>query len=105
MLLSIFIASLYFSSGFFITSLDLGLVQMPMAWVITTISNKSSGGQVSLCPEGANKLPSVVPISGGTYGFIHLYYTLNGDLIGFLSSYSGPGLCSPGCLYLQKGIM
>ena len=47
-----------FSSRYFITSLDLGLVQMASARVFTTSGDKSIGGGVSPCAGSGERLPN-----------------------------------------------
>jgi hypothetical protein len=52
-----FLLSLFFSSLYFYTSLDLGPVQMASARVFTTSGDKSSGGGVSPGAGSAEWLP------------------------------------------------
>jgi hypothetical protein len=52
-----FLLSLIFSSLYFITSVDLGTVQMASARVFTTSGDKSAGGGVSPCAGSAEWLP------------------------------------------------
>jgi len=52
-----FLLSLFFSSLYFFTSLDLGPVQMASAQVFTTSGDKSSGSGVSPCAGSTEWLP------------------------------------------------
>jgi hypothetical protein len=56
-LLCMFLLSLFYSSLYFFTSLDLGPEQMASAWVFTNSGDKSGGGGVSLCAGSAEWLP------------------------------------------------
>jgi hypothetical protein len=56
-LLWMFLLSLFFSSLYFFTSLDVSPVQMASARVFTTSGDKSSGGGVSQCAGSAKLLP------------------------------------------------
>jgi hypothetical protein len=52
-LLWMFLLSLFLSSLYFVTSLDLGPVQMASVWDFTTSGDKSSGGGVAPCAGSA----------------------------------------------------
>ena len=103
------VSSLLLSSPYFITSLDLGPVQMASARVFTTSGSQPSGGGVSPCAGSAERLPWVVPISSGTYDLVQvrtrydclIFASLSFPFLSFLLY----GVFSPGGLRLKRGIM
>ena len=84
----------------FISSLDLGLVQMASARVLPP----ATGGGVSPWARSAKRLPSAVLIGSGTYWILWVR-TQNGCLIGSFLSFSSTGGCSPGGLMLKRKMM
>jgi hypothetical protein len=87
---------------YFITSLDLGPVQMASAWVFTTSGDKSSGGGVSPCAGSAEWLPS------GTDRLWDLWvrtFAYVEPLFDCFLFYSCTRIYSPGGLHLKMGIM
>jgi len=97
-----FLLSLFFSSLYFLTWLDLGPVQMASAQVLTTSGDKSSGGAVSPCAGSAKWLPYGTDWLWDFWVRTIVYLEWLFDC--FLS-YSCMGLCSPGGLHLKRGIM
>ena len=90
------------SSLYFLTSLDLGPVQMASARVFTTSGDKSSGGGVSPCAGSAERL------SYGTDRLWDLWvrtFAYVERLFGCFLFYSCTGVYSAGGLHLKRGIM
>jgi hypothetical protein len=88
---------------YFITSWILALYKWRRHGFLPPLETYQQEVEFPRVPDPPNGYHTVL-IGGGTYGFVRLR-TLNGYLIVSFPFFSYQGLCSPGDLHLNSGIM
>jgi len=90
--------SLFSSSLYFFTSLDLGPVQMASARVFTTSGDKSSGGGVSPCAGSAEWLPygtnRLWDLWDRTFAYVERLFDCFLSFPTFVRVYAAQGVCT-----------
>jgi hypothetical protein len=97
-LLWMFLLSLFSSSLYFFTSLDLGPVQMASARVVTNFGDKSSGGGVSLCAGSGEWLPYSTNRLGDlcvrTFAYVERLFDCFLSFSTLVRDYAAQGVCT-----------